>query len=180
MTRCRKQVFFPPPHNKARNPGKGGSAAVPMQAPRQAPNQVRRGRRSCAFSIRRDLLALNRLWLFQAVGSRALQASRCRATMNRCSLHYSHGWRWQQRFTFADRVIARPSTHVIPRFHSEPIISCLCVRHPTPLASTVNHDALRLTHPGVVQKAALQKGGGFITSQRCGVGSGADNHRNMI
>lgn len=62
-----------------------------------------------------------------------------------------------QQLTFADRVVARPDTHIIPRFYLAPIVSGICVCNPTPLASTVNHDALCLTHPGVIRIAAAQK-----------------------
>lgn len=155
--RCMKQVLCPPLQHKARNPGNGESCSHNVGASKGSePAEVRPTRKtlqSSARSIKRETLAFKRLWLFQTVGNRALQASRCRATMNRSSLHYLHAWRLLPPLTFADQGTARPNTHILPQFYLALIIN------PIPSASTLNHGPLCPTHPGV--RASTVTGSGY-------------------
>lgn len=89
MTLCRKQVFFPPLQHKARNPGKREATVSSSEGSRPG---VERPTELCVFHQERRV-GIEPPVALQTVGNRALQASRCRATMNRRSLHYLHGGR---------------------------------------------------------------------------------------
>lgn len=159
--RCMKQVLCPPLQHEAWNPGNRERCSHNVGASKGSEQAevrpIRKTLQSSACSIKTETLAFKCLWLSQTVGNRALQASHCRATMNRSSLHYLHVWRLLQQLTFTDRGTARPNTHILPRFYLAPIIGCLCERNLIPLVSTLNYGPLCGIHPGVIRQVAVQK-----------------------